>query len=224
MRDQIFTGEDLADALAAAAASLGVPPERLRYVVLEPQPGAGRGEPASARIAVMLDGGRAPAPSAARETVPRAAPGDAPARLRRIVRELAETAGVELDSELRVEDERLLLALRGEGRGFLHAEGGRVQMALEHLLQRALARGGDRRRLIIECEGFRESRDAWLSERTASLAREVLGDGQSRETEPLNAYDRRIVHLAAGAVPGVRTFSVGDGADRRVTIALAAAG
>jgi spoIIIJ-associated protein len=94
-------------------------------------------------------------------------------------------------------------------------------MALEYLLQRTLARDGDPRRLRVECEGFREARDAWLGARTAALAREVLADRQARQMEALNAYDRRIVHMAAAAIDGVRTFSVGDGADRRVTIAAA---
>jgi hypothetical protein len=37
--------------------------------------------------------------------------------------------------------------------------------------------------------------------------------------EPLNAYERRIVHLALQDAPGVTTFSVGEGRDRRVTVA-----
>ena len=224
MKDQIFTGEDVADALAAAGASLGLPPDRLRYVVLDPGgPGAvARDEPRPARIAVMLDAGSPRGGPTGRPPLPRKEhAGDVLARLRRIVRDLAEAAALDLEAEAAWEEERLRLRLLGPGRDLLLADGGRALLALEYLLQRSLARDGEPRRLLVECVGFREARDAWLGERTASLAREVLADRQPREMEALNAYDRRIVHMAAGAIAGVRTFSVGDGADRRVTIAAA---
>lgn len=224
MKDQIFTGEDVADALAAAGASLGVAPERLRYVVLDAGAAGPRDEPVPVRIAVMLDAVRQSGATAVRREPPRAArPGDVLARLRRVVRDLAEAAEVDLEAELVVDQERLQLQLHGPGRDLLLAEGGRALLALEHLLQRVLAREGDRRRLLIECAGFREARDAWLGERAAELAREVLEDGQPRQTEALNAYDRRIVHIAVSGIAGVRTFSVGDGLDRRVSIATATA-
>ena len=35
---------------------------------------------------------------------------------------------------------------------------------------------------------------------------------------PLNAYERRVVHMALSGVPGIVTYSVGEGADRRVTV------
>jgi len=221
MKDQIFTGEDVPDALAAAGASLGLPPDRLRYVVLDPGGAGTRDEAHPARIAVMLDAG-APRVGPAHPVLPRKEhAGDVLARLRRIVRDLAEAGALDLEAEASWEEERLRLRLLGPGRELLLADGGRALMALEHLLQRSLARDGEPRRLQVECEGFREARDAWLGARAASLAHEVLADGQPRQMEALNAYDRRIVHLAAGAIAGVRTFSVGDGTDRRVTIAVA---
>ena len=221
MRDQIFTGEDVADALAAAGASLGLPPDRLRYVVLDAGGVGPRGEAQTARIAVMLDAGQ-PGASGARPAPARAErAGDVLARLRRIVRDLAEAAAVDLAAEASLEDDRLRLRLLGPGREMLLADGGRALLALEHLLQRSLGHDGEPRRFVVECEGFREARDAWLGTRAAELARAVLADHQPRQTEALNAYDRRMVHLAAAAITGVRTFSVGDGADRRVTIAAA---
>jgi spoIIIJ-associated protein len=56
------------------------------------------------------------------------------------------------------------------------------------------------------------------------LAAAVLEDGQPRLLGPLNSYERRIVHVALAEDPRVRTFSVGEGSDRRVTIAPAEPG
>jgi spoIIIJ-associated protein len=77
---------------------------------------------------------------------------------------------------------------------------------------------------VVECAGYREERDAWLAGRARELAAEVLREGRAHEMEPLNAYERRIVHIALSDQPGVRSVSVGSGSDRRLTIAPAAPG
>ena len=92
--------------------------------------------------------------------------------------------------------------------------------ALDHLLQRVAQQEG-LGRLSLVCEGYREWRDEALRKKALGLAQEVLQDGQGRSTGPLNSYERRIVHLAIEAVPGVTTVSVGEGSDRQVTVALA---
>ena len=72
MKDRVFTGQDVDEALASAAASLGLPMRELRYVVLDPGTAAARGlKPTPAQIAVLLQeqatGGRGPAPMPAGE-------------------------------------------------------------------------------------------------------------------------------------------------------------
>ena len=69
MKDRIFTGQDVEEALASAAASLGLPLRDLRYVVLEPGTEGGRGlKPTPARIAILLhDPAAAPDAAAAAE-------------------------------------------------------------------------------------------------------------------------------------------------------------
>jgi spoIIIJ-associated protein len=96
-----------------------------------------------------------------------------------------------------------------------------VLRALEHVLQRAASRPGSRQRVVVACPGYREQRDDSLRAEARSLAQAVRRDGRPRQTRPLNAYERRIVHIAVSEEPGLRTFSVGEGADRRVTVAPA---
>ena len=80
------------------------------------------------------------------------------------------------------------------------------------------------RALRFTCEGFRERRDQALVEEARRLAAAVRADGQPREMEPQNAYERRVVHVALQGEPGVTTFSVGEGSARRVTVGPAALG
>jgi len=122
--------------------------------------------------------------------------------------------------ELESGEDALVVRLAGPDRDFFYGEEGEVLRAVEHLLQRMLDRGGgDRRRMVVECEGYRDRRDQALRAEAATLAAAVKAGGEARITRPLNAYERRIVHLALSGEETLVTFSVGEGEDRRVTIA-----
>ena len=220
MSDRAFTGRDIPEALAAASRALGVPADRLRYVVLEAGTPGGHGIGGTpARIAVLVDA--APAPRAAGPAPPSGPPQEPGPVLRALVRSLAEAAGVDLAAEIEEGGGALTVRLEGPGCPMLLEEEGEVLRSLEHLLQRAASRPGARHRVVVTCPGYRETRDEGLRAEARALAAAVRGDGQPRETRPLNAYERRIVHVTVAEEPGLRTYSVGEGADRRVTVAPA---
>jgi spoIIIJ-associated protein len=230
VKDRIFSGADVEEALAAAGATLGLPIAKLRYVVLEAGMAGGRGlQPTPARIAVLIqEPGEAPAGRPQRREGPArpadalAAPLDPRASLRAIVRAVAEAGNLALETEIEETAETLVLKLRGEDYTFFHGDDGRgeVLLALEHLLQRIHGPALEPLSLRVRCDGFRERRDAALSMEARQLADAVRTDGAARTMAPLNAYERRIVHLALQDDPSVTTFSVGEGRDRRVTVAL----
>jgi spoIIIJ-associated protein len=220
--DRAFTGRDVAEAVAAAARALGVPAERLRYVVLEAGSPGGHGIGGTpARIAVLVESGRGRAEGGAEAVLPAGPAPELPAVLRGLVRSLAEAAGVELSAELEEVAGTLTVRLEGPGCALLLEEEGEVLRSLEHLLQRVAARPGARPRVVLDCPGYRDTRDESLRAEARALVQAVRRDGRPRESRPLNAYERRIIHLVVSEEPGLRTFSVGEGADRRVTVALA---
>jgi spoIIIJ-associated protein len=223
VKDRVFSGRDVADALAAAGQALGLPPEALRYVVLEAGRAGGLGVGATpARIAVLLDGSPAPA---SREPAPAPArpSGDPRAGIRAVIRALGEAAGIDLAAEVEEGEQGLRVHLGGKDRGFFLEEGCEVLRATEHLLMRMFARDVAPRGIHLECEGYREQREEALRATALELAAAVAADGKPRESPPLNSYERRIVHLALAEVKGVVTYSVGEGGDRRVTVAPAGA-
>jgi spoIIIJ-associated protein len=228
MKDQVFEGTSVEQALQAAARGLGTPAERLRYVVLDAgQPSARGLEARPARIAVLFD--KAPAPPAAREAAPAPAAATPPAaatgvsaaasEIRELVRELARAAEVDLSADVSVTDDALTVRIEGSGRDLLLEDDADALESLEYLLQLSYRRAIEPRRLVVDCEGYRADRDRALREEALALAAAVAGDGVARRTRALNSYERRVVHTVLTDHPAVRTFSVGEGADRRVTVA-----
>jgi spoIIIJ-associated protein len=211
VRDELFSGKDVREALEAAAAALCVPEDQIRYVVLNAGTPGGRGLSATpARIAVLLDKPAAAAPP------PEAVP-ETREEILEIVGSFARAAGEEIVCDVQEDGAGLSVVLAGTGREILLEDGGEGLRALEHLLQRAV--GEDGRRLRLSCEGYREARDEALRKMARELRAAVQGDGIPRQTRPLNSYERRIVHLTLSGEPDVRTFSEGDEGDRRVVVA-----
>jgi len=241
VKDRVFTGQDVEEALASAAASLGLPLRELRYVVLDPGASGGRGlKPTPARIAVLLQEPAAASRAASRTLAPEpdrgprldpsergaaAAPAEPPQDPREgvlaIVRAVAEAGGLDVEAEIDDSGEAFIVQLKGKDAPFFHGEDARGDelFALEHLLQRSFGEALRPRMIRLRCAGFREARDAALTLEARKLADEVRESGRALMMEPLNAYERRIVHLALQDMTDVRTYSVGEGLDRRVTIA-----
>jgi spoIIIJ-associated protein len=242
VKDRVFTGQDVEEALASAAASLGLPLRELRYVVLDNGTSGGRGlKPTPARIAVLLHDPAAASRGGAhadgaesvrgrlepfeRDTASAgvaAEPAQDPREgILAIVRAVAEAGGLDVAAELDDSGDAVIVHLEGPDAVFFHGDDARGDelFALEHLLQRSFGEALRPRMIRLRCAGFREARDAALTLEARKLADEVRESGRALMMEPLNAYERRIVHLALQDMADVRTYSVGEGMDRRVTIA-----
>lgn len=76
----------------------------------------------------------------------------------------------------------------------------------------------DGRRLVVDCNGFRKGKDAELKQMAIFLGEKAKSTGFAQEMGPLNPYERRIVHLAIGDIPGVSTESIGDAFEKTVII------
>ena len=220
MKDRVFWGPDVPTAVAEASVALGLPERSLRYVVLEAGSPGGRGLQATpARIAVLLEEERGPR---GERPAPWARPTDPRAGIRAMVRAVAEAAGIDVCAEIAEDEERVVIHISGPDHAFFfgHEGRGEVLRAIQHLLRRAYGTEFLPRPLRVHCEGFQESRDRALGDDARNLAKAVMADGRPRTTEPLNAYERRVVHVALSSEPGVKTYSVGEGAARRVTVAV----
>lgn len=73
-------------------------------------------------------------------------------------------------------------------------------------------------RISIDCNGFRERRKAQLEELARKMAANVKKNGRTSALEPMNPYERRIIHAAVSEIEGVTSRSVGEEPYRKVLI------
>jgi spoIIIJ-associated protein len=96
---------------------------------------------------------------------------------------------------------------------------GQTLEGLQELVRVAVGqRTGERCRVIVDIEDYKKRRRSRLAARAKDLARRVQRTGREEALEPMNPYERKIVHDAAGSVSGVSTESSGEEPQRHVVI------
>jgi spoIIIJ-associated protein len=96
---------------------------------------------------------------------------------------------------------------------------GQTLDALQELTRTVVARRvGERARVIVDVEGYRRRRRDRLAARAKEVARRVKRTGREEELEPMNPFERKVVHDAVAEVQGVTTASRGEEPERRVVI------
>jgi spoIIIJ-associated protein len=80
-------------------------------------------------------------------------------------------------------------------------------------------RTGQRCRVMVDVEDYRKRQRARLASRARDMAKKVVRNGRELELEPMNPYERKVVHDAVAGVPGAISFSRGEGPERYVVIA-----
>lgn len=116
-------------------------------------------------------------------------------------------------------ENEIRLEIEGPDAGRIIGKRGQVLEAIQYLTTRIAHRPGEERRHIaVDAEGYRARHEDQLSQMAKKLAQRVATEGKIITFDPMNARDRRVVHMAIKDHPGVRTESNGEGPDRRVQI------
>ncbi len=113
----------------------------------------------------------------------------------------------------------ILFSLEGNGAGGLIGRRGDTLDALQYLTSMVANRGDkDYVRLTIDTCGYREKRKKALQELAQRISKSVLRTGRSVALEPMNPYERRIIHSAVTEIEGVSSHSSGEEPNRKVII------
>ena len=131
-------------------------------------------------------------------------------------------AQMESSAEVKVylpEKDRYKVILEGKSLGALIGRRGETLDAIQQLTSYAVNRTGGRVRVQLDAEGYREKREQSLQHLARKVAAKVTKYRRSVTLEPMNAYERHVIHTALQEVPGVTTYSTGTEPNRRVIVA-----
>ncbi|HJA58756.1 MAG TPA: protein jag [Firmicutes bacterium] len=204
MKETIVYGKTVALALKRGAEELGVDESKAEYEVLEePKKGFFGVGASDAKLRVYYQ--PSPAEIAAD-----------------FVKNLLMNMQVEADVSIEHEDaEGASIAVNGEGLGLLIGRHGDVLDAVQHLAGLAANHGrSGYYRITVDIENYRAKRAETLRQLARRMAEKTLRYRRSNTLEPMNAYERRIIHTEVQGIEGVTTYSIGSDADRRIVIAL----
>jgi spoIIIJ-associated protein len=96
---------------------------------------------------------------------------------------------------------------------------GQTLEAIQELTRLVVGRRLDERvRVIVDVEDYRKRREDRLAKKAVDTARRVASSGREEELEPMNPFERKIVHDAVATVPGVESSSRGEEPNRFVVI------
>ena len=181
---------------------------------------------------------KAPAPKAAAEKKPEQKPEVKPAapkasgKTKRMVegkqaaateaflRGLLDRMGVQADMEISPrEGGGLNVELSGSGIGAVIGRRGETLDAIQHLTNYVVNRGNDKRSHInVDAENYRAKREESLVRLAQKMAAKTIKYKRSMALEPMNSYERHIIHTALQDYEGVTTSSTGNEPNRRVVV------
>ena len=115
---------------------------------------------------------------------------------------------------------RYKVILEGQGLGALIGRRGETLDAIQQLTSYAVNRTGVRVRVQLDAENYRAKREQSLQHLARKVAAKVVRFRRSVTLEPMNAYERHVIHTALQDFEGVVTHSTGVDPNRRVVVSL----
>ena len=210
---------------------IGSSPAKVRVtyeldVAEEPKPEAPKAKPAEKKPEVPKDkpAEKKPEPKAEEKKTEPAAPAcdnDDARRIKDFLTGLLEH--MDSAAEVKVYEEeknRYKVILEGQKLGALIGRRGETLDAIQQLTNYVVNSGRDKRlRIHVDAENYRAKREQSLESLANKVAGKVLKYRRSVTLEPMNAYERHVIHAALQDKEGVTTYSIGTEPNRRVVVA-----
>ena len=137
----------------------------------------------------------------------------------KFIRGLLEHMGAKADIQITQREKGLNVCLSGDNMGVIIGRRGETLDAIQHLTNYAVNRGAEKRVYInVDAENYRAKREDSLVHLAEKMAAKVVKYRRSMALEPMNSYERHVIHTALQDYEGVTTSSTGTEPNRRVVV------
>jgi spoIIIJ-associated protein len=201
-----FQGNDLEEAIENACSELGIDREHLEYQVIESKK-KGLFSKAAVKISVEPPGGN---DNDGEEVV-------------QFVEHLIDKMGLSGSVEVTTrENARLGISINSRDSGLLIGRRGKTLDAIQLIVNAVIGRMGEHAslRVIVDSENYRTKREQKIVSLAEHVAQQVRRTGGSRLLEPMNPFERRIIHTTLNDAPDIETMSEGDGLYKQIRISF----
>jgi predicted RNA-binding protein Jag len=120
--------------------------------------------------------------------------------------------------ELYETNKTIRLEIESEESGLFIGKHGQTLDSIQHVMMKIFKEDDNPKFMVVDAEDYRVRREENLENKARKLAKKARKERRPVGVEPMNAIDRRIVHMALRGEPGVETKSIGEGSSRRVLI------
>ncbi|MCH5194869.1 MAG: protein jag [Oscillospiraceae bacterium] len=203
-KKKVFTAKTIEEAKAMAAEEFGAEESRISFTVLEePKKGLFGIVKGDAKVEAVYNVPTSKADVAGE-----------------YIKEILKNMGIDDQISITEEEDGAVIEILGDTTGAVIGRRGETLDAIQYLASMAANRiDKEYYRISVDCCGYREKRKTILEELAVKIAKTVLRTGRTSTLEPMNPYERRIIHSAIADIEGVTSRSVGDEPYRKVIIA-----
>ena len=133
---------------------------------------------------------------------------------------LFERMGVEADLDVAEGEDSISVKITGKDPGALIGRRGETLDAIQHLTNYVINRSSSGRiRINLDAENYRQRRNETLESLATRTASKVMKYRRNMTLDPMNAYERHVIHTALQNYENVSTYSVGSEPNRRIVVA-----
>ncbi len=198
---KIFTAKSIEEAKAMAAQEFGAEESKITFnVIEEPKKGLFGKVKGEAKVEASYEQSKAQIAG-------------------EYIKSILANMGIANDISIEESEEGATIEILGDTTGAVIGRRGETLDAIQYLASMTANRGDkEYYRITVDCCGYREKRKVILEELAAKIAKTVIRTGRTSTLEPMNPYERRIIHSAVANIEGVTSKSIGEEPYRKVVI------